>query len=318
MANIHLPLGPGSEFDTVRATLARWGSVARGTGDDGAVLDVGEGRQLVVSTDTTVENVHFKRGWFSSNEIAYRAAASAISDLAAMGAEPLGMLISMTLPDRWRAESMAFADGFGAAARASDITIMGGDLSSGSELNFCVTVLGAALPNRMLSRAGAIPTQALWVTGALGGPRLALQALQRGVVPIPLHRDRFVRPLPRLREARWLAAHGATSAIDISDGVIGDAAHIAAASRARLTIELEWLPVISGATMDDAAQSGEEYELLVSATDQLDAAAFAKEFGVPITRIGVVDVEDERGPGLDVLRGGRRVPTPRGHDHFLA
>ncbi len=100
MRTPHTALGPGPEFDTVRATLARWGAVAQGAGDDGAVLDVPPGRKLVVSTDTSVENVHFPGGpWLSAEEIAYRAAAAALSDLAAMGADPLAMTVALTIPE---------------------------------------------------------------------------------------------------------------------------------------------------------------------------------------------------------------------------
>lgn len=316
MTTPHIPLGPGSEFDTVRATLARWGAAACGTGDDGAVLDMPPRRQLVVSTDTVVEDVHFKRGWMSSEEIAYRAGAAAISDLAAMGAEPLAMLIALTLPESWRGESMSLADGIGAVARACGMCIVGGDLCAGRELSIGVTVLGTVEPGRALTRGRATAGQTLWVTGNLGGARLALQALQRGLTPLPSHRERFVHPSPRLYEARWLAAHGATAAIDISDGVASDAAHMAAASRVALVLHLDQLPLAPGASTDDAARSGEEYELLVAAPASLDAADFERAFGIPLTRVGLVATAGAGGPGVDTRVGDVHVPLPRGHDHF--
>ncbi|MBI1809897.1 MAG: thiamine-phosphate kinase [Gemmatimonadetes bacterium] len=316
MTQPHLSFGPGTEFDTVRAMLARWGSTAQGAGDDGALLDVPAGRQLVVSTDTVVEDVHFRRGWITSEEIAYRAGAAAISDLAAMGAEPLAMTIALTLPDAWRDQSMALADGIGAIARTCGMPIVGGDLSSGRELSIGVTVLGTVEPGGALTRAGAVAGQALWVTGSLGSSRLAVQAFERGLQPSATHRERFVHPEPRLREARWLAAHGATAAIDISDGVASDAAHVAAASRVSLTLHLDLLPLAPGASPVEAARSGEEYELLVAAPASLDAAAFERAFGVPLTRVGEVEAAGSAGAGVDTRLGDEHVPLPRGHDHF--
>src|ERR1035437_4590351 len=100
----NLGLGSGAEFDTVRTMLSRWGGLAHGVGDDAALLDVPAGSRLAVSTDTSVENVHFRREWLSAEEIAYRAVAAALSDLAAMGATPLGMVIALTLTEQWRAQ----------------------------------------------------------------------------------------------------------------------------------------------------------------------------------------------------------------------
>ena len=267
-----------------------------------------------MTNDTSVENVHFRRDWLTPEEIGYRACASAVSDLAAVAAAPLGLVLALTVPESWREQIMAIADGIGAAAIDADITILGGDLSSGSELSIGVTALGTV--DGALTRAGARPGDTLWVTGRLGGPRLALRALQRGAVPAADHRARFAHPAPRLREARWLATHGATAAIDISDGVAADAAHIAAASRMRLRLDIDRLPCISGASTSDAAQGGEEYELLVSAPESMDAAAFVREFGVPLTPVGSVSVPGNAGPGVDGVSAGEAVPLPRGHDHF--
>lgn len=312
----HLSLGPGSEFDTIRATLARWGDVSRGTGDDAAVLEVPSGRRLVVSTDTAVENVHFRRAWLSAEEIAYRAGAAAMSDLAAMGAEPLAMTVALTLPESWRGESMGLADGIALVARDTGAPIVGGDLTTGTELSIGVTVLGTV--ERPLSRAGARVGDTVWVTGRLGGPRLALLALERGLAPSPAHRVRFARPVPRLREARWLAGHGATAAIDCSDGVAADLGHVAAASRVRIVLDLDQLPLEPGATADDAARSGEEYELIVCAPAALDAAAFGREFSLPLTAVGRIEHSDAEGAVVVAMSGGVRVALPGGHDHFAS
>lgn len=314
MTDGQVALGPGAEFDTVRAMLARWGAHAPGVGDDAALLDVPAGQRLVVSTDTSVENVHFKRQWLSPEEIAYRAAAAALSDLAAMGATPLGMVIAITLTEQWRAQIAQLADGFAMASREIGCPIIGGDLTAGSELSIGVTVLGSV--KDALTRSGARAGDSLWVTGRLGGTLLALRALESGADAAPAHRTRFAHPVPRIREAQWLAAHGATAAIDCSDGVAADASHLAAASSARIILELDELPLVEGATMQDAAQSGEEYELIVTAPGTLDRAAFEREFGIPITAIGRVEAAATHAQGLETHTRGQRVPFPRGHRHF--
>jgi thiamine-monophosphate kinase len=313
---VNFALGPGAEFDTVRLMLARWGTLASGVGDDAALLDVPAGSRLVVSTDAAVENVHFRRAWLSAEEIAYRSAAAALSDLAAMAATPLGMVIAMNLTDEWRAQIVQLADGFAVASRNLGAPIVGGDLTRGSELSIAITVLGTV--ERALTRGGARAGDALWVTGRLGGPLLALRALEAGAAPAPAHRARFARPAPRIREAQWLAARGATAAIDCSDGVAADASHLAAASGMRIVLELDRLPLIDGATAHDAACSGEEYELIVTAPGTLDHKAFTREFGVPLTAIGHVEAIGAIGAGVEAFVGGQPVPLPRGHSHFSA
>src|SRR5690349_5447142 len=256
-------LGPGREFDIVREMQRRWGTLARGLGDDAAILDVPAGHRLVVSTDASVEDVHFRRGWLSPEEIGWRATAAALSDLAAMAATPLGFVVAVTLPDEWRDALPGLVDGIGHAARDAATAIIGGDLTRGRDLALTITVLGhAASP---LARGGARPGDALWVTGRLGGPLAALRAFERGDAPLPAHRARFARPRPRLAEARWLAAHGARAAIDVSDGLLAEAAHLAAAGGVRLRVDLDRLPCVEGTSPSDAARSGEEYELLLAA-----------------------------------------------------
>src|SRR5919202_449710 len=121
-----IALGPGREFDIIRGLLARWGARARGIGDDAVVLDVPAGERLVVSTDSSVEDVHFKREWLTPHEIAYRATAAALSDLAAMAAAPLGILVTLALPEPWLEQVSELADGIGDAARLADTHVLGG------------------------------------------------------------------------------------------------------------------------------------------------------------------------------------------------
>ena len=304
-------LGPGREFDIVREMQRRWGTLARGLGDDAAVLDVPAGHRLVVSTDASVEDVHFRRGWLTPEEIGWRATAAALSDLAAMAATPLGFVVAVTLPDDWRDALPGLVDGIGHAARDAATAIIGGDLTRGRDLALTITVLGhAAAP---LARRGARPGDALWVTGRLGGPLAALRAFERGEQPAAAHRARFARPRPRLAEARWLAEQGARAAIDISDGVLAEAGHLAAAGGVRVHVELDRLPCLEGMGSLDAARSGEEYELLVAAPASLDAAEFERRFGLPLTAVGHVEAG---APVAVALRGGVRVDLATGHDHF--
>jgi thiamine-monophosphate kinase len=311
--NRHVPMGPGKEFDAVRELLAQWGSAAEGVGDDGAVLDVPTGSRLVVSTDTTVEDVHFRRTWLSPEEIGWRATQAALSDLAAMGAAPLGVLLALTVPRVWREDLPGLAGGIAAATQGARAPIVGGDVTDGDRLALAITVLGHAV--RPLSRAGARPGDRLYVTGALGGPGRALAAWERGGQPDADARARFARPAARIDAGLWLSTQHASAAIDLSDGLAGDVAHLAAASGVDCVLDLDAIPCLAGATAEEALRSGEEYELLVAATD-LDVARFAAEnLGLTLTAVG--RVEAPRGAGeVRAERGGRPATLPSAHDHF--
>jgi thiamine-monophosphate kinase len=256
--------------------------------------------------------VHFSRGWLSPREIGARATVAALSDLAAMAATPAGLLLALGVPPDWRAELEALARGVGEVAAASACPIIGGNVTRAGELSLTITVLGTAA--RPLERTGALAGDALYLTGTLGGPGAALDSLLRGAVPRDVDRARFASPRPRLAEARWLTEQGAHAAIDISDGLVADAGHLAAASGVGVTLDLAALPCVEGITPESAASSGEEYELLVAvpATAPIDADAFRARFGIPLTRIGRV------GTGRGVSLEGRTalVDPPFGHDHL--
>lgn len=309
----HIPLGPGAEFDAIRMLLARWGDRARGIGDDGAVLDVPPGQKLVVSTDSSVEGVHFHREWLTPEEIGWRATMAALSDLAAMAAMPLGVVLALTVPASWRMRLEALADGIGAAVERYGVSIVGGDVTAGERLSLAITVLGHA--ERPLARRGARVGDTIYVTGRLGGPGAALAAWLDGRAPMPAHRARFAHPEARLNASRWCARHGATAAIDLSDGLAGDLAHIAAASGVCAELDLERLPVLDGVTSREALASGEEYELLVTAP-AFDTTAFAAAHaGLALTAIGRV-VTGPTG-SVRLHEHGRTVELPSTHDHFV-
>ncbi|MFL5499766.1 MAG: thiamine-phosphate kinase [Gemmatimonadaceae bacterium] len=306
----NIDLGPGKEFDLVRTLLAEWGNSAQRIGDDAAVLDVPAGERLVVTTDTSVEGVHFKREWLNHFEIGYRATAAALSDLAAMGARPLGVVIALTLPEVDRSEARALATGIREGAAAVLCPIVGGDLSAGKTLSLTITALGSVA--RPLSRAGAKPGDHIYVTGNLGGPDSALRAWQAKQEPTEEARARFACPVPRIDAGMALAARGATSAIDISDGLAADLAHVAAASRVRIEIDADKIPTMSGISLLEALSSGEEYEIVVTAPN-IDVNQFSEEFGLRLTEIGRVVAGS---PGVEILQNGERINTPNGFDHF--
>lgn len=310
MSDDHLPLATGSEFDVIRAIVRRLGPHARGIGDDAAVLDVPAGERLVVSSDSAIENVHFRRAWLTPAEIGWRATMAALSDLAAMGATPLGALVALAAPTAWRASIAELMSGAGDAAAAAGAAIVGGNLSHADTLMLTTTAIGSAASP--VPRSGARAHDALWVTGRLGGPALALRALERGEALDVEARHRFARPAARIAEGRWLAAQGAHAIIDVSDGIVADAGHLATASGVRVVLELDRVPRFGVASARDAATSGEEYELLVAADVSLDVAEFERRFDIPLTRVGSV----REGAGVELLEAGARVAPLPGHDHF--
>jgi thiamine-monophosphate kinase len=203
------------------------------------------------------------------------------------------------------------ADGVGEAARIVAAPIIGGDTVTGPALVITVTVLGSA--SHPIGRDGARPGDRVYVTGTLGGPLVAVRAWERGEAPDATARLRFARPEPRLREARWLAGHGISASIDVSDGLVGDLRHVAAASGVRLEIQLDRVPRWPGASAVEAGASGEEYELACTAPVAIDSEAFAREFRVPLTEIGRVNAGP---PGVDVFVGRQRVDSVASYDHF--
>jgi thiamine-monophosphate kinase len=306
----NIDLGPGREFDLVRTLLDEWGRTAEKIGDDAAVLEVPAGERVVVTTDTSVEGVHFRRDWLNHFEIGYRATAASLSDLAAMGARPLGIVIALTLPEGDQAEARALATGIRDGASAVLCPIVGGDLSAGKTLSLTITALGSVA--RPLTRAGAKVGDKVYVTGALGGPAAAVRAWKSGKQPSERDRARFAAPVPRIDAAIGLAAYGATSAIDISDGLLADANHIAAASKVGIEIDAERVPRVPDVSIQQAVNAGEEYELVVTAK-QIDTRAFADEFGLDLTEVGRIVAGP---PRVELLQNGRPISAPSGYDHF--
>lgn len=321
-------LGTGREFDLIRA-LTRGGaastsqeSILHGPGDDAAVF--GDG--WVVSTDLAVESVHFRTEWLAPDEIGRRAVAAALSDLAAMAARPSAVLVSLAGAPSDYDDGRLEAVGLGArdAAESWGAPVIGGDVSrSPGPLVVDVVVLGRT--HSPILRSGAGVGDDLFVTGHLGGSAAAVSLLERGASLAPALRSRFAAPTPRLELARRLAAAARiTSMIDVSDGLVGDAAHLAAASGVRIEIERDRVPVdpeavrLQGreAALPWALGGGEDYELLFTAPVSERAAVLAcSDAGgdAGVTRIGRV----AEGAAVYIVgASGAVVEAGSSWDHF--
>jgi thiamine-monophosphate kinase len=291
------------EFDRLREIFARLGSRAGELGDDCALVPLG-GTTLALSIDCSLEGVHFRTDWLTFEEIGWRAAAAALSDLAAEGAEPVGMLVSLGMPGSGEAGT-AIMDGVAAAAQSVGAKVLGGDLLRSAQYLVDVCVLGTA--EHPVRRAGARAGDGVWVTGRLGGAARALAGYRSGTRPGGTLGRRYSHPEPRIAAGRWLAAHGATAMIDISDGLAADAGHVATASGVGLEIGLGRLPCWEGVAPLAAAASGEEFELLVTLP-----GSFTAKPDFELTRIGVCVA----GGGVRLLEGNTPVALPAGYDHF--
>ncbi len=314
-------LGQGKEFDLIRGLAARLGSRARGLGDDCATLQW-PGGLLVLSSDLSVEGVHFRREWLQPDEIGWRATAAAMSDLAAAGAEPIGVLASVGVPRDERGLTEEIMAGVGEACGSVGAVVLGGDLSRADAVTIDVCAVGSA--ESPVGRGGAQPGDSLWVTGQLGGARAAV-TMWRSDMELPAGaRSAFTRPEPCITAGRWLAEHGAKAMIDVSDGVASDVGHIAARSNVQTSVTLEQLPL--GPGVDEvaalvgmhpavfAAAGGEDYQLLVAmpgAFGEKQADNFREVSGIALTNIGRV----EQGGGVQLLLEGVPVQTT-GFDHF--
>ncbi|MDX1567925.1 MAG: thiamine-phosphate kinase [Longimicrobiales bacterium] len=291
-------LGRGGEFDVIRSILAHarqpGADVFIGPGDDGLVLQGG----WVVSCDLSMEGIHFRREWMSLREMGYRAAAAALSDLAAMAADVEGVVASIAASTEDGAEGVEeVAAGIREAVESVGGAVLGGDLSA-SVGPLVVDVVALGRTDQPVSRAGAAPGDTVWVTGRLGGAAGAVRAWQEGGEPSSALRESFVRPTPRIAEARWLVERVRLHAlIDVSDGVAGDAGHLAAAGAVRIVLDADAIPVHpsleggEGSRLDLALRGGEDYELLFTADEESVEAVredFEDRFGVALTAIGGV------------------------------
>lgn len=327
------------EFELIAALRERIAQIAGDGGSEAVVLGSGDDAAITVragatatSVDALVEGVHFRIPPFTPAQVGHKALAVALSDLAAMGAEPGEAYVQLGVPDdRGDPELLELADGLARVARGHGVSIVGGDVTRAPALLVAITVVGgSADPERLVRRAGARAGDLVAVTGELGGAAAAIELLERPALAGLLDpavaealRARQLEPEPRLAAGRALAEAGARAMIDLSDGLGADAGHLAAAGGVGIEIDPGALPVQAGVAelaaaggMDPvelATAGGEDYELLVVLAPEAFARArdAVAATGSSLTSIGdVVEGEGVR------LRGGGTVRSPGGYDQL--
>jgi thiamine-monophosphate kinase len=293
-----------------------------GLRDDAGVIATPGGESLVVSVDSVVEGVHFDLAFCSTADVGWKALMQALSDLAAMGASPIGALVALGVPGERSGEggeelALGVTDGVAEASVDSGCPIVGGDVSAAGELVVAVTVLGTvadagadagagagsgAGARPPVARSGAQPGDVVLVTGPCGGSAAGLRQLQAGESGADA-RHSYRRPVARLREGEAARRVGTHAMIDISDGLALDLHRLADASRVGFT--LEDVPVAAGATLDEALGGGEDYELLLAVAeadvDALEARFDEARLREPIRLGRFVDDVDLRVLGTSPL-----------------
>jgi thiamine-monophosphate kinase len=328
----------GAELDLlrqIRGRVRRSTGVALGIGDDCALLRVRPGEEIAVTTDLSIDGRHFRVGWHPPESVGHRTLARGLSDLAAMGARPVAAFVSLGLPKELvkagrtgRSWVSRFYDGLLGLAEEHHTTLAGGDLAESPLALADVVLVGAVPRGHALLRSGAKPGDAVYVTGALGGAAAGLDKLAglaetstgKKQVRLP---DRWrvllqthLYPQPRLAQGEWLRRYKiAAAAIDLSDGLSTDLAHICEESGVGAEVDAAALPISVGATLERALHGGEDYELLFTARPGKRVPS--KIAGVPITRIGRI-TEARRGkePITLLTAEGPRPLTRRGWEHF--
>jgi thiamine-monophosphate kinase len=306
---------PGQdEFALIEALRARFeapeGGLSHGDlgiGDDAAAVTLPGPGRVVLATDLVVEGVHVDRAVSTPEDIGWKALMAAVSDIGAMGCAPSHALLSVAAPAGFPIDRLG--DGVAEAAAAAGCVVVGGDLSASPVLVVSVTAIGPAGHDgtRLLTRAGAQPGDRLFVTGPTGGSAAGLRLLSAAASTVPptlsaAHR----RPVARLREGVAARGAGASAAVDISDGLVGDLVRLAEASGVGLDLVVDDTVVAVGATRNEALAGGEDYELVLATPDP-DAllVAFAAAGLRPPLAIGMCT---ERSAG-SLLDGG---PLPPG------
>ena len=280
-------------------------AVTEGIGDDCAILGVKPGYEVLVTTDFSLEGVHFRRDWFGPAVIGHRCLLRGLSDIAAMGGEPVAAFLSLGLPknveQRW---VEGFFRGLLALAKRYGVTLAGGDVAQSPRGVLAdIVVVGQAPKRRALRRSGAKVGDGIFVTGSLGGAAAEIMAVRaRGRAGCKV-------PVPRIEAGRVLRGV-ATACIDVSDGLSTDLSHICEESGVGAVIEAEAVPVAKSASLEQALHGGEDYELLFTSGQ----AVPEKIAGVKVTLIG----EIARGKKMEMVDAGgkRRRLVAEGWEHF--
>ena len=318
-----------SEFDLIARYFTRpTPQAVLGVGDDAALMRLGPGMELAVSTDMLVEGTHFLP-YTDAEALGWKSLAVNLSDLAAMGAQARWAVLSVALPNADEAWIAAFCRGLFACADTYGVDLVGGDTTRGP-LTLCPTIFGEVPAGQALLRSGARPGDEVWISGSPGLAALGLAHLQgRTVLPEPALAacvDKLQRPQPRV--ALGLGLRGlASAAIDVSDGLLGDLRHILERSRVGAVLHLERMPTAAREATPDAdlaraslLAGGDDYELLFTAAPDKHAAirTLGATLGLPLQAIGAILAD--AAAGLELLAQGKPVPfaQPMGFDHFTA
>jgi thiamine-monophosphate kinase len=329
------------EFGLIDRLVAALPSEARatgdgvlvGAGDDAAVLRQSPGEVQIVTTDALVEDVHFRLDWTDWSSLGHKALAVNVSDIAAMGGLPATAVVTLGLRgDELVSDLEAMYRGMGELARRHGIVIVGGDIVRVErERLISVTAMGRARAGSVLLRSGAKPGDAIGVTGTIGASAAGLEILKHpkrfdGMVTADRLVRAHLRPEPRVDAGQLLVEHGATAAMDLSDGLAGDLPKILTASGVSAEIEATRLPVIAAvrALFPDhwqelALKGGEDYELLFTIPEEGwgALAADAEDRDINVTRIGTIFPSGERPELLLRHADGDRERLPVGaFDHF--
>ena len=322
------------------------GRVPLGIGDDCALLRLSAGEELAVTTDLSIDGRHFQLDWHPPESVGHRALARGLSDLAAMGARPVAAFLSLGLPRRLTFTSggknarsstwvARFYDGLLALGDAYKTPLAGGDLAESPVALADIVLAGAVPRGKALLRSGAHVGEPVYVTGTLGGAAAGLGRLRElAEAPSPARRQAkrakplgasdelasqlaaHLYPQPRVEQGLWLRRHGlASAAIDISDGLSTDLAHLCEESGVAAEIDAALLPVLAGASLAQALHGGEDYELLFTAPAK--AHVPTEIAGVPVTQIGRMVRRRAGRPQITMISARGKVPLEaHGWEHF--
>lgn len=308
------------------------GSVSLGIGDDCALLKTEPNHEIAITSDMLVEGRHF---FADANPewLGWKALAVNLSDLAAMGAQPMGFTLAVALPKADPAWLEAFSKGLFTIANAYSCPLIGGDTTAGP-LNICITAFGAIPHNKSIKRSGALAGDDIWVSGTVGDARLTLAALRHEIgLPqndLEIIQARMHQPTPRVELGISLRAI-ATSAIDLSDGLLGDLKHILERSKKDAEVWLDQIPKSTTLLKQSkdlqnqfAAAGGDDYELCFTApSNKRDVIQkISRDLKLPLTPIGIIKPAQKSSPNIVLKSNGGQLSQEqvntllRSFDHF--
>jgi len=308
-------LGEFGLIEEIRRLQPQGPGVLLGAGDDAAVVSAPDGR-VVVSTDVLVEGVHFKGEWAAAQDIGRRAAAATIADIAAMGARATALVVSLAGPSGMSAQwALDLAGGLAEEAGVVGASVVGGDLSSGRQVMIAVTGIGDLAGSSPVTRSGARHGDVLAIAGRQGWAAAGLAILSRGFRSPRIIVEAYRRPEPPYASGPVAAAAGATAMCDISDGLIADAGHLAAASGVTVDIDPGLLPVPEELRAAASAFNVEPLSwVLAGGDDHALLATFPADAELPAGFTAIGRAEEAQQP--EVLVAGQPWAADSGHEHF--